>query len=154
GGKTAGVPDGCVHGHLFNPAPRLGFAWDPWGNGKTSVRGGYGMFFEHGNRNEQNVEGFEAPSPFVLKPSQPNIISYTIIGGGGGGAVEAFPLSFNAIATKGLWPYVQQWNLSVQHELPQHIVTSVAYVGSKGTHLGQRREFNQLQSLPLADNPY
>ena len=66
----------------------------------------------------------------------------------------AFPLGFNAIATKGLFPYVQQWNLNVQHELPQHIVTSIAYVGSKGTHLGQRRELNQVLPVPLANNPY
>jgi carboxypeptidase family protein len=153
-GGGGGVPAGCVHGHLINPAPRIGFAWDPWGNGRTSIRAGYGMFFEHGNGNEQNVEALEATAPLVLNPSQPNVTGYTSIGGGGGGAVEAFPLGFNSIAVKGLWPYVQQWNLSVQHELPQHIVTSAAYVGSKGTHLGQRREFNQLQPLPLADNPY
>jgi len=153
-GGGGGVPVGCVHGHLINPAPRVGFAWDPWGNGRTSIRGGYGMFFEHGNGNEQNVEALEATAPLVLNPSQPNIIGYASIGGGGGGTVEAFPLGFNAIATKGLFPYVQQWNLNVQHELPQHIVTSVAYVGSKGTHLGQRREQNQLQPLPLSQNPY
>jgi hypothetical protein len=153
GGKTPGVPRGCVHSHLFNPAPRIGFAWDPWGNGRTSIRGGYGIFFEHGNGNEQNVEALEATAPLVLNPTQPNIIGYTNIGGGGG-TVEAFPLGFNSIATRGVWPYVQQWNVSVEHEMPQHIVTSVAYVGSKGTHLGQRREFNQLQSLPLANNPY
>ena len=148
---AAGQPAGCVQGHLFNPAPRIGFAWDPWGNGKTSVRGGYGMFFEHGNGNEQNVEVLEATAPFVLNPSQPNIIGYTNIGAGG---ANAFPLSFNAIGTRGVWPNVQQWNLSVQHELPQHIVASIAYAGSKGTHLGLRREFNQLQPLPLSLDPY
>jgi carboxypeptidase family protein len=149
----SGIPKGCVHGHLINPAPRLGFAWDPWGKGQTSIRGGYGIFFEHGNGNEQNVEALEATAPLVLNPKQPNIIGYTNIGSGGG-TVKAFPLGFNSIATRGVWPYVQQWNLNVEHELPQHIVTSVAYVGSKGTHLGQRREFNQVPSTPLADNPY
>jgi len=150
---AAGQPIGCVKGHLFNPAPRFGFAWDPWGTGKTAIRGGYGIFFEHGNGNEANVESLEATPPFVLLPSQPNIIGYTSIGSGGG-AIQAFPLGFNTIDTTGIWPYVQQWNLNVQHEFPQHFMASVAYVGSKGTHLGQGRDINQVASLPLSKNPY
>jgi len=150
---ASGVPSGCIKGHLFNPAPRIGFAWDPWSNGKTSVRGGYGIFYEHGNGNEQNVEALEATPPLVLNPSQPNITGYGNIGGGGT-TVEAFPLGFNVAATKAGWPYVQQWNLSVQQELPQHIVTSIAYVGSKGTHLGLRRDLNQIVPLPSSENPF
>jgi hypothetical protein len=142
-----------VKGHLFNPGPRFGFAYDPWGNGKTAIRGGYGIFFEHGNGNEQNVESLEATPPLVLVPSQPNILGYTNIGSGGG-AILAFPLGFNAIDTRGGWPYVQQWNLNVQHEFPFHLVSSVAYVGSKGTHLGLGRDLNQVHSVPLANNPY
>jgi len=153
---------GCVRGHLFNPAPRFGFAWDPWGNGKTAIRGGYGIFFEHGNGNEANVEALEATPPLVLIPTQTNIAGgvgtcpsgqtgYTCIGGAG---APAFPLGFNVIDTRGVWPYVQQWNLNVQHELPQHIVASVAYVGSKGTHLGQKLNFNQWPALPLSQNPF
>ena len=151
-GGGGGVPSGCVKGHVFNPAPRFGFAWDPKGDGKWAVRGGYGIFFEHGNGNEQNVEALEATPPLVLNPSQPNVVGYTNVGSGGG-AVEAFPLGFNAIAIKGQWPYVQQYNLNVQHELPQHIVTSVAYVGSKGTHLGRRYDLNQVPDL-TGPNPY
>ena len=149
GGQAAG----CVQSHRFNPAPRFGFAWDPLGGGKLAIRGGYGVFFEHGNGNEQNVEALEATPPLVLNPSQPNIIGYTNIGSGGG-QVLAFPLSFNAISTTGRWPYVQQWNFNVQQELPQHIVGSVAYVASKGTHLGRRRDINQLTPLADSANPY
>ena len=147
-----GVPIGCVGGHLFNPAPRFGFAWDPFGNGKWAVRGGYGVFFEHGNGNEQNVEALEATPPLVLNPSQPNITGYTNIGGAGG-TVVAFPLGFNSISTIARWPYVQQYNLNVQHELPQHIVASLAYVGSKGTHLGRRYDLNQVHDL-IGANPF
>jgi hypothetical protein len=116
------------------------------------VRGGYGIFYEHGNGNEQNVEALEATPPFVLNPTQPNIIGYANIGAGGG-TIEAFPLGFNAIATKGRWPYVQQYNLNIQHELPQHVVATVAYVGSKGTHLGRRLDLNQVHDL-TGPNPY
>jgi len=150
---ASGQPSGCVKGHLFNPGPRIGFAYDPWGNGKTAIRGGYGIFFEHGNGNEQNVESLEATPPLVLVPSQPNITGYTNIGSGGG-PILAFPLGFNAIDTRGGWPYVQQWNLNVQHAFPFHLVSSVAYVGSKGTHLGLGRDLNQVHATPLSDNPY
>jgi hypothetical protein len=148
----SGVPAGCVQGHLFNPAPRFGFAWDPKGDGKWAVRGGYGIFFEHGNGNEQNVEALEATPPLVLNPTQPNITGYTNIGAGGG-TIEAFPLGFNAVATKGRWPYVQQYNLDIQHELPLHVVATLAYVGSKGTHLGRRLDLNQVHDL-TDPNPY
>jgi hypothetical protein len=150
---SSGTPSGCVQGHLFNPGPRIGFAWDPWGNGKWAVRGGYGIFFEHGNGNEDNVESLEATAPLVLNVTQPNILGYTNIGSSAAGAILAFPLSFNAVSTKGIWPYVQQWNLNIQHEFPGHLVTSVAYVGSKGTHLGQQLDANQV--VPFSGtNPY
>lgn len=134
---------GCLSGHLFNPAPRIGFAFDPKGDGKTAIRGGYGIFFEHTNGNEGNTESLEGSPPLILAATQSNIVGYQTIGAGAG-QVPLFPLSVNSIPNKAVWPYVQQWNLNVQRDFPYHFVLSAAYVGSKGTHLTSLSNGNQL----------
>ena len=144
---------GCLQGHLFNPAPRIGFAFDPKGDGKMAIRGGYGIFYEHTNGNEGNTESLEGSAPLVLTAAQSNVIGYDNIGSGAG-AVPFFPLTVVSIPNKAQWPYVQQWNLNVQKELPAHFIVSVAYVGSKGTHLTLLSDGNQLQPLPADQNPF
>jgi hypothetical protein len=114
-----------------------------------AIRGGYGVFFEHTNGNEANTESLEGSAPFSLNASQFNVPSYSSIGGG-----LLFPLSVTSIPDKVIWPYVQQWHLDVQKELPGNIVATVSYVGSKGTHLSQQRNFNQLLPISAADNPF
>ena len=153
------VPRGCMKGHLFNPAPRIGFAWDPKGDGKMSIRGGYGIFFEHTNGNEGNTESLEGSPPLVLSPSQGNITGatcggpsgYECIGAGGG---LFFPLNVTAIPTKVTWPYSQQYSLSIERELFKNTVGSIAYVGSKGTHLTLQSDMNQIFPTPASQNPY
>jgi hypothetical protein len=169
-----GSPAGCMKGHLFNPAPRVGFAWDPWGDGKTSIRGGYGIFFEHGTGNEANTGSLEASSPLVLSMTQPLPLSYPCIGDVGEGpafdpsnsactlnpshpappAGSVFPLDVTEIPTKAIWPYAQQWSFGIERELPRQVVANFAYVGSKGTHLTIERQLNQLPPLPASENPF
>ncbi len=151
------VPDGCMKGHVFNPAPRIGFAWDPKGDGKTSIRSGYGMFFEHGTGQEANTGSLEGSAPLVLSVAQPFPQNYGCIGGSQTYcAVQpgAYPLNVTAIPTQAVWSYSQQWSLSVQRLLPKSMVATVAYVGSKGTHLSVERQLNQLRPLPANENPF
>ena len=166
-----GTPASCMKGHLFNPAPRVGFAWDPNGDGKTSIRGGYGIFFEHGTGNEANTGSLEASAPLVLSMTQPLPTNYPCIGNVGYGgpsnpecasplggtpppAGSAFPLDVTSIPTSAVWSYAQQWSFGIQHQLPRSIVVNLAYVGSKGTHLTVERQLNQLPPLPASENPF
>ena len=171
---VSGSPSGCMSGHLFNPAPRIGFAWDPKGDGKTSIRGGYGIFFEHGTGNEANTGSLEASAPLVLSMTQPLPLSYPCIGNVGYGnafdptnsactlnlshpspsAGSLYPIDVTSIPTKAVWPYAQQWSFSVQQELPSGVVATLGYVGSRGTHLTIERQLNQLHPLPNSENPF
>jgi hypothetical protein len=147
---AGGIPRGCLSGHLFNPAPRLGFSWDPRGDGKTAVRGGYGVFFEHTNGAEGNAENLEGTPPIVETPTQYNVAGYNNVGGLG----LLFPLSTTSIPDRAVWPYVQQWHLDIQRDLVHNTVATLAYVGAKGTHLTLQHELNQLVPVPASENPF
>ena len=159
---TNNVPAGCAKSHIFNPAPRVGFAWDPKGNGKMAIRAGYGIFWEHGTGDEANTGSLEGSAPLVLSLTQPFPISYACIGNYGPACNPngkfslpgAYPINVTSIPTQTRYSYSQQWSLSVQRELPHSFVTTFGYVGSKGTHLSVERQLNQLKPVASTVNPF
>ncbi|MFZ1132734.1 MAG: carboxypeptidase regulatory-like domain-containing protein [Terriglobales bacterium] len=171
GTQASGVPATCMQPHRFNPAPRVGFAFDPKGDGRTSIRAGYGVFFEHGTGSEANTGSLvgSAPLNFTMTQLAPAGIAsaYPCIGGIGGSSIcesgtGAYPIDVTSIPRKAIWPYVQQWSFGIQRELSHSLVLGVAYVGSKGTHLTAVLQPNSFAPVPsqadsgvlLSGNPY
>ncbi|MGH9465893.1 MAG: hypothetical protein ACRD1Y_00930, partial [Terriglobales bacterium] len=114
--------------------------------------GGYGIFYDHTNSNDI-VDALRNP-PLQLSPTVVDVVGYSNISAASG---ANFPLNLNGggtIPAVGYWPMVQQWNLSIQHQLKNNLVAQVAYVGSKGTHLAQEQDLNQLEPVGLAGTPY
>jgi hypothetical protein len=164
-GVTPGVPAGCLKNHWWNPAPRVGFAFDPKGDGKWAIRGGYGIFFEHTNGNESNTESLEYESKSTPITSIPNPLNGSSCGAlsgynclnssllGVSGATTT-PLQFVSLPSKAVWPYMQQWHLDVQHDIGRSTIATISYVGSAGVHLTRSYEYNQMFPVAASQNPY
>ena len=120
-----------------NFQPRVGFAWDPFGNGKTSVRAAYAILVEQPTTNVAAQTSMNpplaTPLSFTGTIRLDNAINLATAAGNSLFTVD--PNYTNA--------YVQSWNLNVQHELLPDLALMLGYFGSKGTHLRISRNLNQ-----------
>jgi hypothetical protein len=137
------------HTNSRNFQPRLGFAWDPFKDGKTSVRGAYAILADQPITNL--VTGNATNPPFATGVALPantttqlsNATSNAVPG------ATVSPSSSDPFFDNG---YVQSWNLNVQREVGQGLAVTVGYFGSKGTNLRITRNLNQT-FLNAALNP-
>ena len=171
--RTPTDPAVSVGDPLFkNPSlgdfsPRIGFAYSPnfkgdflgaltGGPGKTSIRGGFGIFYEqllyatYGNMTFKHSPFFKqirittggpcpATSPCAPFPNVAPVLA------SGVGQIDTFAIDFNPQPT-----YAIQYNLNFQRELSSKVVVTAAYVGSRGIHLWREADFNN--AIPLDDS--
>ena len=134
-----GLPRGGVATDRSTFGPRISFAYDPRANGKTAVRGGFGIFYD---RIQSDFLGASSNNPPFAGSA--NIFDGNI-DNPGGGTQRTFPANLAGIALGLRTPRVMTYNFGVQHEVRSGLVADVSYVGTLGRNLLRTINYNQLR---------
>jgi len=137
-----GVPKGLAKDTWWNFGPRLGFAYDLFGSGKTIVRGGYGLMYERIQGNDM-YNGATNP-PFGYSLGATNVLLSNPHNTWAGGAITVPIVPASVVGINGYYPTprVSQYSAGVQQQIGANAVLSVSYVGSVDRHQSYWQELN------------
>ncbi|AXC13343.1 Oar protein [Acidisarcina polymorpha] len=151
-----GFPRGVVKNSYNSWQPRIGFAFNPGGDGKMVIRGGFGMFFERVQGND--VYNAALNPPFAYQPSannvyfsNPNISTAT---GTVPAVLPSFPSTLTSLSYNYPNPGTAEFSFGVQRQLAPSIVAVVQYVGTTGWHQSDDRHINTLPLFDPANGSY
>jgi hypothetical protein len=148
----SGVDPGFSPSKTF-PEPRVGVAYDVFGDGKTSLRSGFAIFNE---RLRQNNFNFGAGAQF------PNLISGNVYNGNvsaintsgvGNPAAPIQPPNMTVWPTDNTMPSIYSWYFGVQRQLPARFALDVSYSGNRAVHMMDQRQVNALPAGTFLANP-
>ena len=139
-----GIPKGLVNNHWAAIGPRIGFAYDPMGTGKTVLRGGFGIMYERIQGNDMYNAGPNIPFSLNVTNNSvmlenPSVLLST-------GTVASKPINPASIAGLDIKRYQQpasyQYSAGLQRQLNGRTVLSVAYVGNQNRYQNDYRQAN------------
>jgi hypothetical protein len=147
-----GAPRGLVKNNYFTWQPRIGFAWDLLGSGKTVLRGGIGVFYERMQGND--IYNLDTTPPFAYQPSVNDVFfssPQTSVDNGTAAAVPTGAAGLTDLSYYYPNPATMQFSLGVQQQLAPAVVGAVQYVGSGSWNQDDKIETNDLPLSALAE---
>jgi hypothetical protein len=156
-----GVNKSFTSGHWLNISPRLGFVFDPRGDGRTTIRVGGGVLFDSmGTFLTYRVTGQNAPWGITSNQTSGPYYFHNPWGNVAGGnpfPLPLFPPSSYVFPTnsadtflepKSLPPMLETWNLGIQHQFAENWIASITYLGNETSHLMVGNEINPAVYIP------